>query len=71
MRDVARRGAVWHGAAMTSRNRLSGGIFLTIFILGGLAWGIFARDPMKGVVIGTALGIVAAVLVWVADSRRR
>lgn len=68
---MARPGGVWHGAAMVSRNRLSGGIFLTIFILGGLGWGIFACDPMKGVLIGTALGIVAAVLLWVADSRRR
>ena len=56
---------------MASRNRLSGGIFLTLFILGGLMWGIFARDPMKGVLIGTATGILAAALVWVLDRKRR
>lgn len=56
---------------MAQRNRLSGGIFLTIFILGGLMWGIFDRDPMKGVLIGTGIGILAAALVWAADRKRR
>lgn len=67
---MARSEAIWHGAAMAQRNRLSGGIFLTLFILGGLVWGIFSRNPMTGVLIGTGLGILAAVLVWAADRKR-
>lgn len=56
---------------MAQRNRLSGGIFLTIGILGGGVWGIAVHNPMKGVLIGTAAGVLAALLVWVADRMRR
>jgi hypothetical protein len=56
---------------MARRTPQAGGFFIVIGIFAGLAWGIFARDPMKGVVVGTAAGIAAAVLVWLADRRRR
>ena len=55
---------------MATRNARSGGIFLMIGILGGTIWGVSAGVPMKGVLIGTGLGIAAALLVWLLDRRR-
>jgi hypothetical protein len=55
---------------MARRNAQAGGIFLTIGILAGAVWGVAAGEPMKGVLAGTALGIAAAVLLWLLDRRR-
>ena len=55
---------------MARRNARSGGIFLTLGILAGFGLGIAAGDPMKGILIGTALGAAAALLVWLLDRRR-
>ncbi len=55
---------------MASRNARSGGIFLTIGILAGCGWGLAVGTPMKGVLIGTGLGIAAALLLWLLDRRR-
>ena len=54
---------------MARRNARAGGIFLTIGILAGLGWGIAAGNPMKGILIGTALGALAALLLWLLDRR--
>jgi hypothetical protein len=53
-----------------SRTR-AGGCFLTIFILLGFIGGLAIRNAMKGVLIGTGVGIAFAVLVWLIDRRRR
>ncbi len=58
----------WHG--MAQRNARSGGIFLAIGALAGFGWGIAAGDPVKGVIIGTALGTSATLLLWLLDRRR-
>jgi hypothetical protein len=55
---------------MTNRNSRAGGVFLVIGIFLGLSWGIAAGNPMKGILIGTAGGIVLAVGVWLIDRRR-
>ena len=55
---------------MVTRNARSGGIFLMIGILAGTVWGVAMGVPMKGVLIGTGLGITAALLVWLLDRRR-
>lgn len=55
---------------MARRNALSGGIFVTLGILGGFAWGVASGEPMLGILAGTALGAVAAVLLWLLDRRR-
>jgi hypothetical protein len=52
-----------------SRTR-AGGCFLSIFILLGFIGGLAIRNPMKGVLIGTGVGIALAVLVWLIDRRR-
>ena len=48
----------------------SGGFFLMAAIMIGFVWGVAGGDPMKGIVIGTAVGIGIALLVWLLDLRR-
>jgi hypothetical protein len=55
---------------MTSRRPLAGGCFLTLFILVGFLAGLAIRNPMKGVLIGTAVGAALAILLWLVDRRR-
>lgn len=51
-----------------SRTR-AGGCFLTIFILLGFFAGLAIQNPLKGTLIGTALGAALALLVWLVDRR--
>jgi uncharacterized membrane protein len=55
---------------MVARTTRAGGCFLTLCILAGVLLGLGIGNPMKGVLIGTAVGAVAAVLLWLADRRR-
>ena len=59
-----------HGRRMRNTSR-AGGCFLTIFILAGFPLGLAIGNPMRGVLIGTAVGIVLAVAMWLIDTRRR
>jgi hypothetical protein len=49
----------------------AGGCFLTACILAGYPLGFFLGNPMKGILIGTAAGIVLALATWLIDRRRR
>jgi len=49
----------------------AGGCFLTLFILAGLPLGLAIGNPMKGVLIGTGVGIAVAAITWFIDRRRR
>ena len=51
-------------------NPRAGGCFLTICIIAGAFVGLAIQNPMKGVLIGTGVGIVLAVALWLADRRR-
>ena len=55
---------------MTKPKPLAGGCFLTICILGGFFVGLAINDPMKGVILGTALGAALATLLWLINRRR-
>lgn len=55
---------------MVSRTSRAGGCFLTIFILLGFVAGLAIQNPMKGVLIGTAIGAAVAVILWLIDRRR-
>ena len=55
---------------MTSPTTKAGGCFLTLCILAGCAGGIAFGNPMKGILIGTGIGIVLAVSLWLIDRRR-
>jgi hypothetical protein len=61
-------GSPWRG--MPSRSR-AGGCFLTICILAGFPLGLAIGNPMKGVLIGTGVGIVLAVATWLIDRGRQ
>ena len=65
---LARR--LWHQAAMARRNHAAGGFFLVLAIIGGFAWGAMSGLPVHGAIIGTAIGIVLALGVWLYDRRR-
>lgn len=52
------------------RTPRAGGCFLVAAILIGFVAGLATRDAMRGVVIGTAVGIVIAIAVWLLDRRR-
>ena len=58
------------GGPMVRRTPMAGGFFLMAAILGGAVWGIAAGNPMKGLLIGTATGVVIAVLIWLLDRWR-
>lgn len=55
---------------MTNRKPLAGGCFLTICILLGFPLGLAIGNPMKGILIGTGVGIAIAVALWLMDRRR-
>jgi hypothetical protein len=48
----------------------AGGFLLAASILVGTAIGIALRQPTLGVLGGTALGLILALLLWLLDRRR-
>ena len=56
---------------MTRGNGKAGGFFLMLAILIGFGWGVAAGNPMQGVLIGTGVGALIALAIWVADRARR
>jgi hypothetical protein len=60
-----------HGASMRTPVSRAGGCFLTLCILAGFPLGLAIGNPMKGVLIGTAAGILLALVTWLVDKRRR
>jgi hypothetical protein len=55
---------------MIERTTKAGGCFLTIFILAGFIGGLTIQNPLKGTLIGTAVGAVLAIGTWLIDRRR-
>jgi hypothetical protein len=55
---------------MASRTTRAGGCFLTLCILGGFPLGLAIGNPMKGVLIGTAVGAALALILWLIDRQR-
>lgn len=55
---------------MQPNPKRSGGCLLVAGILAGFAIGVFAGNAMLGVWIGTGVGIVAAVALWLVDRSR-
>jgi hypothetical protein len=49
----------------------AGGCFLSLLIIAGFLVGLSLRNPVAGALIGTAAGIVVALVVWMADRRGR
>jgi len=57
--------------AMAPSKPLAGGFFIFAAIVIGLVWGAANGEATRGVLFGTILGIVLAVLVWLFDRVRR
>ena len=55
---------------METKPTRAGGCFLMAAILLGFVGGLAIRDPLKGTLIGTAIGTLIAVGLWLADRRR-
>jgi hypothetical protein len=66
---LAQANALCHGAAMRGSVTKAGGCFLTIGILGGFFAGLAIANPMKGVLIGTAVGAAISIALWLVDRR--
>jgi hypothetical protein len=64
---LAQARALCHGKAMIKPDARAGGCFLSLLIIAGFIVGLSLGDPVAGALIGTAAGIVVALLVWMAD----
>lgn len=49
------------------RPRMAGGIFLAIGTIGGVVIGASLGEPSLGFLAGLAIGIAAALLVWLGQ----
>ena len=67
---LEREADLCHGRRMARRTPMAGGFFLMAAIVGGAVWGIAIGNPMKGLLIGTGIGIAIAVATWAIDRRR-
>ena len=56
---------------MPNRTSQAGGLFLMLAIVLGTIWGVYVGQPMLGVLRGTGVGFVIALVVWLIDRRRR
>ena len=54
-----------------ARTPKAGGFYLMAAVLLGFVAGLATGDAMRGVIIGTVIGIAIAVGLWLADRRRR
>jgi hypothetical protein len=57
-------------ASMQRPTAKAGGCFLTLCILAGFVAGLAIGNPMKGILAGTGIGALIAVVLWLVDRRR-
>lgn len=55
---------------MAQKNKLGGGCFLIVPMLIGFIAGMATGNAYRGVLIGTAIGILLAVGIWLIDRYR-
>jgi len=58
-------------ARAMQKSTRAGGCFLTVCILAGFPLGLAIGNPMKGILIGTGIGIALALATWLIDHQRR
>jgi UDP-N-acetylmuramyl pentapeptide phosphotransferase/UDP-N-acetylglucosamine-1-phosphate transferase len=69
--DWRNRGDHGRSASMNQRPEpRAGGVILALAILAGALIGVACRQASIGVVAGTGIGIVAALIIWLRDRRR-
>lgn len=61
-------GLAW-ARSMQRPTAKAGGCFLTLCILAGFFVGLAIRNPMKGVLAGSGIGALIAVILWLIDRR--
>jgi len=64
---------ICHGAGMSrngGRQAQAGGAILAIAIIAGAVAGTMVGQPSIGFLVGTAAGILLAILVWLNDRRK-
>lgn len=59
------------GRVMTKHTPMAGGFLWMLAILVGAVWGVWAGNPMKGVLAGTIGGGAMALAIWLLDRRSR
>ncbi len=67
---LARSGGLCHDRRMARRNPIGGGFLLILPIVLGFGGGLATGQPMAGVVLGLAVGILLALIVWGIDRSR-
>ena len=67
---LERQADLCHGPSMARRTPMAGGFFLMAAIIAGTVLGVVIGNPMKGILIGTGIGIAIAVATWAIDRRR-
>ena len=58
------------GGIMKNRNSQAGGFWLILSIIIGTAVGVWQGQPSIGVLAGTAVGILLAVVIYLRDRAR-
>jgi len=53
----------------SDRSTAGGGCLIALAVLAGVVVGLFAHQPTIGFLVGLALGVAAAVAVWLVDRR--
>ena len=69
---LARRARPWHGALMepnSGKASRAGGFIIAVTIMAGALLGAHFGQPSAGVVIGTGLGVVIALGMYLYDRR--
>lgn len=56
---------------MQTRSPMAGGFLLVLCIFLGVIVGAMRGEPSLGFLVGTGLGVAAAVATWLVDRRRR
>jgi hypothetical protein len=68
---LALRGETWQGGGMTEpdRSTAGGGCLIAVAVLAGVVIGLALHQPTIGFLAGLALGVAAAIWVWLIDRR--
>ena len=57
-------------SAMTRPTPMAGGFFLIAPIVVGFIWGLATDRAMQGAIVGFAIGLLLALIIWLVDRRR-
>ncbi|CAA9523675.1 MAG: hypothetical protein AVDCRST_MAG09-2218 [uncultured Sphingomonas sp.] len=68
---LAKRPGLCHSLPMQTRSPMAGGFLLVLCIFLGVVIGTMRGEPSLGFLIGTGLGVAAALATWLVDRRRR